>query len=301
MRLVDAFCDIQPVGPDAPAAKRDRLQTAARILLQELEDLARREMRSSDFSAADRDTVVQTVAYRLVKAGPRGRREGDPQRDGEVRGWLSIAVRNASRDLIRRRARFAWPTMDRDSRQPADPVERLRAGEPTDDTPLAEQVDRRRAEALLEQSRRTLYALTVPAIVARKNGRSPGAGDRFKETIDELRRAVRDSLSIEDLARQSLEADGMDVDPSKIAARRAALDKRFQRAREACLEAIDADLRGGAIDEDQVRATRLVLQHELYVQQRSDGVVAKARRKPRTDMRGRRTAGVREIKDNSGG
>jgi hypothetical protein len=105
----------------------------------------------------------------------------------------------------------------------------------------------------------------------------------------ELRRAVKDEIDVNALAADSLRADGFDVTDERLSRRRAALDKRYQRVREACLDGIESDELAGHINANEARAMVVLVQQELYLQRRSDSIARRVdpgtgrRRRTRVD------------------
>ena len=276
MRLIDAFREIGPIMVEMNRSEISRMQSAARLILATLDELVQRELRGRDFSAADRDAVTQDIAFRLVRSGPRGVRPGDPDHDGGVRGWLTFAVRNGARDIWRRRARFRQPGRPGDLDRGGDPLDRLPADDSVGDEAMTTAIDKGRAAAILAAARKYLFAVLVPSVVARKDARSPRAGQRFQAAFLELRRAVRDEVDVNALAAESLRADGFEVTGERLSRRRAALDKRYQRVREALLDRVEREERAGEIDALTARAMVALVQEELYLQRRSDAVVQRA-------------------------
>ena len=277
MDLLAAFRQLQPISPGLPSPQRRVVREAASLLFAELHRLAARDVRGFGFSDADRDNIVQTVLYRLLQAGPRGVREHDPQSADAVSGWLTQAVRNAMRDLFRKRKKRVQPRsfgkdgVERDwfAEQPAD--------DSVDDGVAIERLEGRRAAEVVQQARTRLWAVLVPRAVARKERRSPGAGARLLLTLEDLREAVAAELDVNEIARRSLVAGGIAVTPPGLTKRRSALDKRFQRAREALLSVIDEDADRGDVASFVGQAMLLVLQDELYLQRRKDSLVARDR------------------------
>lgn len=277
MDLLAAFRQLQPITPGLPAAQRRVVRESASLLFAELHRLAARDVRGFGFSHADRDNIVQTVLYRLLQAGPRGVREHDPQSADAVSGWLTQAVRNAMRDLFRKRKKrvqprsFSQDGTERDwfAEQPAD--------DSVDDGVLIERLEHRRMADVVRRARTRIWAVLVPRAVARKERRSPGAGARLHLTLEELRSAVLEGVDVGEVARRSLVAEGIAPISRVVGKRRAALDKRYQRAREALLAVVDEDVDRGDVNATMGRALVIVVQDELYLQRRKDALVARSK------------------------
>ncbi len=278
MELLSAFRELQPVTPGLHPEVRARVRDAARVLFSELHRLAEREFRGRGLNDADRDGVVQTILYRLLQAGPRGVRENDPQSSDAVTGWLTQAVRNAARDVFRKRKRLVHPRGFGEEGHEQDWFAQQPADESVDDGAIIDRLERARAGHAVARARSRLWSVLVPRAVARKERRSPGAGARLHGSLEELRKAVAAGSDVNELARQSLIAEGVDADRKTLGKRRAALDKRFQRAREAVLAMIDEERDRGDIDELIAKALVFVVQEELYMQRRGDSLAAKHRR-----------------------
>jgi hypothetical protein len=93
-----------------------------------------------------RDEAVHTVLLRIVRVGPRGVRDGDPDSDAGVRGYLGQALKNAVRDLVRAQRRFV-------DEQPEIPISE------TESEPLW-------PREALERAGKVLFELCVPCYAA---------------------------------------------------------------------------------------------------------------------------------------
>lgn len=269
MNLVDALAQLRPVPAGADGPEQLRLRSAARLLLAALRDVALYELPANRFSASDRDNVIQDVLYRLLRAGPRGQRHGDPTDDSGVRRWLRRAVRNGRNDRWRRQRHET--TVESGAYRRA--LDHAALAQPT-----TQPQHLARARALLAAAREHLEDHMLPAIAAMKEHRSPGAGERFSANIGELRQAVLQGVPVSALVERGLQAEGGAVTAARSRSRRAALDKRFQRLREPILAAIEADHTAGVIDTDMRSALLVLVRTELYLQERSDALVHRPRR-----------------------
>ncbi|MCO4761534.1 MAG: hypothetical protein KC502_08530 [Myxococcales bacterium] len=278
MDLLAAFRQLQPLTAKLSPADRRLVQRSAQLLFAELHRLAGREVRGFGFSEADRDNVVQTILYRMVAAGPRGVREHDPQSADAVSGWLTQAVRNAMRDMFRKRKHFAQPRSIGTDGKERDWFAQQPADDSVDDGLLVDRLERRRMAEVIKRARTRLWAVLVPRAVSRKERRSAGAGARLHLTLEELRGAVAEGIDVGEVARRALIAEGNEPIKRVLGKRRTALDKRFQRAREALLAVIDEDVDRGDVDEVMGRALVLVVQDELYMQRRKDSLAARGRK-----------------------
>ncbi len=277
MDLLAAFRQLQPLTPGLPESHRRVVSEAAQLLFAELHRIAGRDVRGFGFSEADRDNVVQTVLYRMLQSGPRGVREHDPQSADAVCGWLTQAVRNAMRDLFRKRKHVVQPRSVGKDGQEHDWFAQQPSDDSVDDGLIVERLERRRASEVVQRARVRLWTVLVPRAVARKERRSPGAGGRLHVTLEELRAAVAEGLDVGEVARRSLVAEGIPAVAPALGKRRTALDKRYQRAREAMLAVIDEDADSGAVVALVGKAMVLVMQDELYLQRRENSLVARSR------------------------
>lgn len=272
MDLVEAFRTLQPIGPHLPAAQQRAAQESARVLYGLLARLAQRELRRSDFGDDERDSVVSTVLFRMVSQGPRGAREGDPSDADGVTGWLCTAIRNAGRDLQRaRRNHRSLDAQDQDGRTLG---ERVTADDRAGDDAHYESAAANRREAAVRQAGRVLHAVVIPRAVQSKERKSQGAGERLHVTLVELRAAAMDERDVQELAEAEMKAAGEKIEPRGLARRRAALDKRFQRAREAVLAEVEVMREEGLIDAALYAALGVQIQAELYLQKRKDSLLA---------------------------
>jgi len=284
MDLVEAFVSLQPLAPHLSPAEARAARDAARVLHGELVVMSRQQLPGRSFSDDDRDTVVSTVLYRMVKLGPRRGRPGDPTDLSGVRVWLVTAVRNAGRDILRQRR----PTRSLDddssssaaslaaevSRAMADASGQADRG--ADGSSVAEQQDQAAREVNLERQAHTmLHAVVLPRAVRTKERAAPGAGERLQVTLIELQAAASAGRDVQEIAAAELAQDpAAAATPQALQKRRAAIDKRFQRAREAVLAEIDLMRKEDQINDAMVARLSLAVQEVLYLQRRRDSVLA---------------------------
>lgn len=284
MDLVEAFVSLQPLAPHLSAAEARAACDAARVLHGELVVLSRQQLPRRSFSDDDRDSVVSTVLYRMVKLGPRRGRPGDPSDLSGVRVWLVTAVRNAGRDILRQRrptrsldddnANSASSLAAEVSRAMADASGQTDRG--ADGSSVSEQQAREVREDNLErQAQRMLHAIVLPRAIRSKERVSPGAGERLQVTLVELQSAASAGRDVQEIAAAELAQDPRTIaTPQALQKRRAAIDKRFQRAREAVLAEIDMMRKDDQIDDAMVASLSLAVQEVLYLQRRRDSVLA---------------------------
>lgn len=284
MDLVEAFASLQPLAPHLTPAEARSARDGARLLHAELVVLSRQQLPRRSFSDDDRDSVVSTVLYRMVKLGPRRGRPGDPTDLSGVRVWLVTAVRNAGRDILRQRR----PTRSLDeeaangghalaaevSRAMADATGQSDRG--ADGSSVAEQQSAAAREATLEREAHTmLHAIVLPRTIRTKERAAPGAGERLQITLVDLQAAVSAGRDVQEIAAAEVAQDpNADNTPQALQKRRAAIDKRFQRAREAVLAEIDLMRKENQINDAMVARLSLAVQEVLYLQKRRDSVLA---------------------------
>lgn len=288
MDLVAAFRSLQPIGAHLGATERRDAQNAARVLYGTLTRLAQRELRRSDFGDDDRDSVVSTVLYRMVAQGPRGARAGDPTDEDGVTGWLVTAVRNAGRDLQRGRRRHR--SLDEVNENGQSLGERLRVDDRSAEEVQQQASAAQQQDAALDKAGRVLHAVVIPRAVRNKERKAEGAGARLHVTLVELRAAAMAENDVASLAEAELRAAGQPFDKKELGKRRAALDKRFQRAREAVLAEVEAMREEGLLDAALHAALGVRIQAELYLQKRKDSLLAATTREA-IRRRGERLSG----------
>lgn len=275
LKLRDAFISLQPIGHRTPVRERTRLQEAGRVMLDAINERARAVMPPGKYSDSDRDTAVQTVLFRLIKAGPRGPRAGDPSSDEGVARWLSRAIRNAMNDQHRRQKRHVQID-DRVMDKRAHAAHRGGSGG-------ARRVSERRITDAIAEARARLFSEIIPAVQKRKAGASKAAALRFVANVETLTSAVRSGQTVVHVATTELRAEGVDETDAKrwrksLNTRRTALDKRFQRVREHVIEEIERRREAGLLDRRQRAVLLLLVQQAMYLQRRTDAVITRAHR-----------------------
>jgi hypothetical protein len=240
MGILEAFRQIAPQTGDG-ALDRAR-NDAARLLFAELKHLAWSTALLQSIGSQERDEAIAVVLVRLVQAGPRGLREGDPCHDEAVRRYLRAALQNAGRDLLRDRQRADAPSS-------GDPAESEPAAPSSDASPEV-QLDRKRAALSLEQAVRDLYDTVLPWIGAH---RRRDASERAVASTDQLLGIYRGVTSVEQVLGGAAE------DPAGRKRARQALYQQYHRTIEALEQAVDALERDGALAPERCRAVRTLV------------------------------------------
>jgi hypothetical protein len=224
LSLLDAF---RACGPLLGVPQVDGVRDAAAARL--LRELRRLAAGLRGFTPAIRDDATQVVVMRLVRVGPRGLRQGDPQSDDGVRGYLLTALRNAARDLL------PHPALG----QLSPGVERRAAtSNPGPAEHLDEEIEKAGLQGLLEDARRRLGEVITLAAEALEGP----ARERFLSAIAELTDVAEGRRAFDGIVDDEIVRTG--------AAPRAAknrLYKRYSRALERVVEAIERLARTGAI------------------------------------------------------
>lgn len=247
MTLLEAF---QQVAPQTGSAGLDRARNeAARLLWAELRSLSWSTSLLRRMTEDERQDAAAVVLLRLVQAGPRGQRYGDPDHDGGVRSFLRAALENAFKDVIRSRAAQRTVSLD-DAGMQADP--------PAPDSATApdRELDRARAARDLDQAVRDLLDEVLPWLEER---RRKNASARLRQTTQELLQLYRGSLSFAEVLQQAAGPAGSS-DPAALQRARYALYQQYHRAIETLLGAVDEMQKGQGLSEPRSRALRTILE-----------------------------------------
>jgi DNA-directed RNA polymerase specialized sigma24 family protein len=233
VNLVDAFRIIGPPTDD-PAADA-RLQEAQELVYNELQRQARRLQGSGSFSDAlarqECSDSVSDVFIHILQSGPRGLREGDPDSDLRVQGYLRRAIHNGTIDRLRAISR----TEDVDDEN--------RAQEFSTEAPPQFEDD---VHVLLAEGHRLLDDILVPEAITR--ARRVDLKKSLQRDLEELKR-IRATPSL--LAAQIQEAAGS-TSASGDAAWRTAANRLYQRYGR-CLERLGL-VRLALVDEGRLEA-----------------------------------------------
>lgn len=239
MTLLEAFRRVAPLVGDT-AADRERSE-AARVVHASLQALAASTPLLRRAAPHDRDEAVATVLLRLVQAGPRATRVGDPDDDASVARYLRAALHNAARDMVRaasRRLELPWEDTDQapESSRPADAL-----------------VDLSRAATQLEAAFEDLWSQVLPVAAGSKRG---AAGERLRDALQQLVELFDGRTSIERLVARA----APDSSPEDARKARYALYQRHHRAIAALSEALDALEARSGLPPSRLQALRTVVQ-----------------------------------------
>jgi hypothetical protein len=244
LSLLEAF---RQCGPRLGVPEIDAIREAAATrLLDELRRLARR---MEGFNPDIRDEAAQVVMIRLFKAGPRGTRHDDPDTDERLRGWLVTAIRNASRDLLPKRAFDEITTTIEGGA--TNPV-----GRP--DHQLEAQDRESRAHHLAAEA--TARLRDVVGVTAAELGGA--AGERFLATVEELSAIAEGRLSFDRLVEAELAATGA----TSVTVRNR-FYKRYSRALERVVDRIAQSRAAGTLASAQEEAALLAALDQLRLRQ----------------------------------
>ena len=243
VNLLEAFRSVAP--PTGVKELDDASSDAQAVLYAELE-IQQRKVCASRFDSerarqASAD-AVPNVLVRLIQAGPRGLREGDPDCDDRVKGYLHLAIYRETLNVLRQ------TRADHDSLEGDEGVKEP-AGPDVAPAPFEEE-----AAELADQGRELLRGKVLAAAIERA-----------------ARRDVRESLK-----RDFAELDGIRAAPDRFAelvasaagsepgspAWRTAANKLYQRYGR-CLERLDRARRAlhedGTLDSSRALAVEYAL------------------------------------------
>lgn len=238
MTLLEAFRRIAPLVGE-PATDRDRSE-AARVIHAALRAFAASTPLLRRAPPHDRDEAVAIVLLRLVQAGPRATRWGDPEDDVSVDRYLRAALHNAALDRAR--------SVSRRAELPLDPTDR-----PPDSSPSADDlVDLSRAARTLQTAFEDLWSVLLPVATA---GRRAAAAARLREAVRELVELFDGHTTVERLV--AIAAPNSSPENSRKA--RYALYQRHHRALSSLFEAFESVQTRPGLPPARVEALRAVL------------------------------------------
>jgi hypothetical protein len=192
----------------------------------------------------ERDEVVAIVLLRLVQAGPRGRRVGDPDSDDAVRRYLRRALENALIDRIRAsrpRPPFAPDALSAAQTSSTDPG----------DADVERQVDRHRAARRLDQAQQDLFGILLPWISAHRRKDSVA---RLQRTVDEMLRIYTGATQLQSIVAAQPPSARSDADPRASRRARYALYQQHHRAMDTLLRGVDQLRKEGQLSDDRCQA-----------------------------------------------
>lgn len=238
MTLLEAFRRVAPLIGE-PATDRERTE-AARTLHAATQDLAASTPLLSRSSPHDRDEAVATVLLRLVQAGPRATRVGDPEDDTSVSRYLRAALHNAARDRLR--------SVSRRLELPLDDADQA----PESSRSADDLIDLSRAARELEAAFEDLWSLLLPIAISGKRG---PAGERLREAVRQLVELFEGRTSIERLVALA----SPDRSPEDSRKARYALYQRHHRAIVSLFDALGAIEARSGFPPARLQALRSVL------------------------------------------
>lgn len=238
LTLIEAFRAVAPLTGD-PATDRARTE-AARVLHATAVRLAASTPLLRASCPHDRDEAIAIVLLRLVQAGPRAVREGDPIDDASVTRYLRAALHNAARDRVRSNARRLEVAIDN------APV--LQAPSP----PADELIDLRHAARQLDSA---LADLRSPLLPLAQSGMRAHAADNLRSSLEQLIQLLQGRTSVETIVAGSTHDDS----PEVLRRARYALYQRHHRTIARLIDAWSELQRSGRLPEPRLRALRAVL------------------------------------------